>query len=719
MSGDIIQNVEELMAGGNLQIVRHITNRSRAAGGTETFRFDVPAGMLLNLERNLLQHRRAPGVFTTSIRLERPQRNVGPKQNRELDPLFTLQRWQEEVKILNGEFILERVTKLANHIILALLPAAVDAARKMKIREEQERQEKARLEQATEESESKEADEPLPSEGQVPTVPDTQANQPQLGISSIETPSAPAADTNQSQLATSIIETPSAPAADTNQSQLGTSSIEAPSAPAADTNQSQLGTSSIEAPSAPSADTDTVMVDAAEDGHDDHRNEDQDDIAAEASTSQAAPAERITVLIHGSAVDITDTGIDPTFLEALPDDMREEVLNQHVRDQQAARIERPPDSQISAEFLDALPPEIRAEILQQEAFERARRREADTRTDPPGVPAEIDAASFIASLEPHLRQAVLLEQDDGFIQTLPSHMIAEAGAYRETQPYRSQYGSQPSQRAQHPAVRKIPAQHDAVQLLDKSGVTVLVRLLFFPQISKKTLLFKILLNLCENSKTRTELFNLLLTILQDGTVEHIADKGLTQPQSKVAKPQTPKSAVKHRSNSDHVPGLFLPSQAEIVPDLIAQRCLEALTYIVGSNELSSLFFLVEHELPIGLRKAATRKGKGKEKQVSQTYYPIVSLLHLLEKQYLLRTPAIMESIVALLATVTRPLASLKEERKEPTNDAPGTTATNVEPSAATGPSTSTDSAPPVQASTAVDASVTESCKWDYRRIHRY
>jgi len=43
-------------------------------------------------------------------------------------------------------------------------------------------------------------------------------------------------------------------------------------------------------------------------------------------------AERVTVMIHGSPVDITDTGIDPTFLEALPDEMREEVVNQHVRD---------------------------------------------------------------------------------------------------------------------------------------------------------------------------------------------------------------------------------------------------------------------------------------------------------------------------------------------------------------------------------------------------
>src|SRR6267154_5118954 len=63
---------------------------------------------------------------------------------------------------------------------------------------------------------------------------------------------------------------------------------------------------------------------------------------SEAESSQTT--DRVTVMIHGSPVDITDTGIDPTFLEALPDDMREEVLNQHVRDQRAATVERPAGS---------------------------------------------------------------------------------------------------------------------------------------------------------------------------------------------------------------------------------------------------------------------------------------------------------------------------------------------------------------------------------------
>lgn len=44
---------------------------------------------------------------------------------------------------------------------------------------------------------------------------------------------------------------------------------------------------------------------------------------SDAGPSQPA-AERVTIEIRGQQVDITDTGIDPTFLEALPDDMREE-----------------------------------------------------------------------------------------------------------------------------------------------------------------------------------------------------------------------------------------------------------------------------------------------------------------------------------------------------------------------------------------------------------
>ncbi|KAG5715219.1 E3 ubiquitin-protein ligase ptr1 [Termitomyces sp. T112] len=130
-----------------------------------------------------------------------------------------------------------------------------------------------------------------------------------------------------------------------------------------------------------------------------------DAVADHVGTSADASPSRVMVLIHGSTVDITDTGIDPTFLEALPDDMREEVLSQHVRDQRAARVERPADSQIISESLDALPPEISAKIIQQEAAQRARVPNS-------GGPVEIDNASFLARLDPTLRQTVLMAQGE-------------------------------------------------------------------------------------------------------------------------------------------------------------------------------------------------------------------------------------------------------------------------------------------------------------------
>jgi E3 ubiquitin-protein ligase HUWE1 len=197
-------------------------------------------------------------------------------------------------------------------------------------------------------------------------------------------------------------------------------------------------------------------------------------------SSQPAPSEHVTVMIHDSEVDITDMGINPTFLEAPPDDIREEVINQHVRDQHAARVERPANSQISPEFLDALPPEIRAELIQQERIEQSRNAPVPAPTQgPPGVAADIDPASFIASLDPQLRQVVLMDSDDGLLQTLPSYMIAEAGVYRdEANGARGGLVGRAirTAAAQHPLPPcKAPPPRDAILLLDKAGVATLVR----------------------------------------------------------------------------------------------------------------------------------------------------------------------------------------------------------------------------------------------------
>ncbi|GLB37041.1 putative protein with domain of Unknown Function (DUF913) [Lyophyllum shimeji] len=628
-NAELLQTIDDLIGGGAVQLFHHIMSRGRGMGDAETIRLDVPAGAVVNFDRGYLHRRGLPGGFSAAIRVEPPP-GASDRIGRELDPLLTSQRWAQEVKILNGEFVTERLNKLVNHVILALLPAAVETLKKERA-EREEREAEARRkaeaeEKAKEDALAKEAEE----------------------------------------------------AKEKAQAEAAERETAGPSTVAATETAGDETMEDVASVAAPPAEADDDMADAIV-----VDSQGEAGTSAQGAEPSAPPpaVERITVMIHGSAVDITETGIDPTFLEALPDDMREEVLNQHVRDQRAARVERPADSQISAEFLDALPPEIRAEIIQQEALQRARA--------PTGAPAEIDNASFLASLDPTLRQTVLMEQEEGFIQTLPSHILAEVGAYREgqQQPHRI---ARPGIRTAPVPPRKVAPQHDAIQLLDKAGVAVLVRLLFYPHVLKKTLLFKVLVNLCENARTRTELFNLLLSILQDGTGDLAAvDKSFAQLSVK-NKPSTSKTLGKQKVGSEYLTSLALNNgQNEVVPDLVVQRCLEALTYIVSSNESSSLFFLTEHELPAGLRRSTSKKGKGKEKQMPQTHYPIVLLLGLLDRQSLLRTPAIMESVVGLLATVTRPLASLKDKKATE----PEASSSSGNPGPAVPASTESDPAP--------------------------
>jgi len=585
--------------------------------------------------------------------MDRTARPSDARGESQFDPLLTIQRWTEEAKTLNGKHVSERANRLGNHVTIALLPAAIEVSKQ---REEQQRQAQIKAEEA--EVRQLEVDRTAEENG-------AEARAEEAGSSSAAT----------SHALENIV--PEPPISDPLHLSTTNADVEMDDI---QVTAPHSGDEDITAPGAPSTEVPTAE--------------------AIPGRSQPAPSERVTVMIHGGEVDITDMGIDPTFLEALPDDIREEVINQHVRDQRAARVERPADSQISPEFLDALPPEIRAELIQQERMEQSRNAAVPAPPPgPPGVPADIDPASFIASLDPQLRQVVLMDSDDGLLQTLPSYMVAEAGVYRdEADDSRGGIAARALRTAaalRSAPPRKLPPPRDAIQLLDKAGVATLVRLLFFPQVLKKNLLFKILVNICENSKTRSELFNLLLSILQSGPGDLAAvDKSFAQMTTRTPKSavlQTPKAAGKSKATADlSTPVAIGGFHIETVPDLVVQRCLEAMTYIVKENEQSSLFFLTEHELPAGLRKMPSRKGKGKEKPMPQTHFPIVLLLGLLDRQSLLKTPSTMDSVVMLLSTVTKPLTSLKSDKKEQPTELVSETSASAVPAEAVAPSSSED-----------------------------
>lgn len=104
-------------------------------------------------------------------------------------------------------------------------------------------------------------------------------------------------------------------------------------------------------------------------------------------------------------------GLDPSFLAALPADMREEVFSNHLRQQSLQRADlarestTPPSSsatdEVNPEFLAALPLNIQEEVLAQQRQERQRQAAASANPNDP-----FDAAAFFQSIPSSLRQSV-------------------------------------------------------------------------------------------------------------------------------------------------------------------------------------------------------------------------------------------------------------------------------------------------------------------------
>lgn len=103
-------------------------------------------------------------------------------------------------------------------------------------------------------------------------------------------------------------------------------------------------------------------------------------------------------------------GVDPSFLEALPEDVRREVITEQrrlMRLQQRTSGNSSHDnaasgsSEVSPEFLAALPLALQEEVLAQQRLEQQRQAAATVNPDDP-----VDTAAFFQNLQPSLRQAV-------------------------------------------------------------------------------------------------------------------------------------------------------------------------------------------------------------------------------------------------------------------------------------------------------------------------
>ncbi|KAJ8683247.1 hypothetical protein QAD02_019039 [Eretmocerus hayati] len=121
-------------------------------------------------------------------------------------------------------------------------------------------------------------------------------------------------------------------------------------------------------------------------------------------------------------------GVDPSFLAALPEEMRDEVIAEQLRLQrirqraQATVVEEfSGPVEVNPEFLAALPPAIQEEVLAQQRLEQQRHAAASANPEDP-----VDAAAFFQNLQPSLRQAILTDMEESQISVLPPDLAQEA-----------------------------------------------------------------------------------------------------------------------------------------------------------------------------------------------------------------------------------------------------------------------------------------------------
>ncbi|KAL5714333.1 HECT-type E3 ubiquitin transferase [Ranunculus cassubicifolius] len=364
-----------------------------------------------------------------------------------------------------------------------------------------------------------------------------------------------------------------------------------------------------------------------------------------------------------------DSGsIDPAFLDALPEELRAEVLST-----QHGQVAQPPNPQpqsaeeIDPEFLAALPPDIRAEVLAQQQVQRLQQSQ-----ELEGQPVEMDTVSIIATFPSELREEVLLTSSDAILANLTPALVAEANMLRERFAHRyhsrTLFGMYPRNRrgessrrgeavgsglgrgggsnaSRRSAGGKI-VEADGAPLVDTEGLKGMIRLLRVVQPLYKGMLQKLLLNLCAHQETRAALGQILMEMLLLDTRKRA---GLS---SVGGEPSFRLYACQNYVMYSR------PQFSDGVPPLVSRRVLETLTYLARSHPYVAKL-LLQLELPsspVHELQGSDPRGKAvmlmeEDNNERKGDVAIILLLSLLNQPLYLRSIAHLEQLLNLLEVI--------------------------------------------------------------------
>ncbi|KDO81247.1 hypothetical protein CISIN_1g000014mg [Citrus sinensis] len=413
--------------------------------------------------------------------------------------------------------------------------------------------------------------------------------------------------------------------------------------------------------------------------------------------------------------------IDPAFLEALPEELRAEVLSaQQGQVTQPSNAEPQNAGDIDPEFLAALPPDIREEVLAQQRAQRLHQSQ-----ELEGQPVEMDTVSIIATFSSDLREEVLLTSSDAILANLTPALVAEANMLRERFANRyhnhTLFGMYPRNRRGEPsrrgeglgsaldrAVGSITSRRtmaskvveaDGAPLVGTEALHALIRLLRIVQPLYKGALQRLFLNLCAHNETRTSMVKILMDMLMLDTRKPANSSNAVEPSYRLYACQN--NVVYSR-----------PQHYDGVPPLVSRRILETLTYLARNHPLVAKILLqLRLSLPSLQEPENIDQARGKSvmvegceiegKQQEKGYISIMLLLSLLNQPLYLRSIAHLEQLLNLVEVLVD-----NAESNSPNKSAESTTEQQI-PTSDAGMNTESHGAPSgvsVSSSNVVDSS---------------
>ncbi|GLU16061.1 hypothetical protein SLE2022_325110 [Rubroshorea leprosula] len=367
--------------------------------------------------------------------------------------------------------------------------------------------------------------------------------------------------------------------------------------------------------------------------------------------------------------------IDPAFLEALPEELRAEVLSaQQAQVTQPSNAEQQNTGDIDPEFLAALPPDIRAEVLAQQQAQRLHQSQ-----ELEGQPVEMDTVSIIATFPSDLREEVLLTSSDAILANLTPALVAEANLLRERFAHRyhsrALFGMYPRNRRGESSRRGEGAgssldrvgasiasrrsfsskliEADGAPLVCTEALQAMVRILRIVQPLYKGSLQRLLLNLCAHSETRISLVKILMDML-------ILDT--RKPVNYLKAVELPYRLYGCQNNVMY----SRPQNFDGVPPLVSQRVLETLTFLARNHHhVAKILLLFRLPPPTLQESGSTDQTHQKALMVDEHQGACMSmslLLSLLNQPLYLRSIAHLEQLLNLLEVIidnveSKPIAS--------------------------------------------------------------